>query len=56
MTRREKFRKNVVKRTDKTKQRMKERYDVDVKQQKYFLEQIVFFRDSNSIHNKTESR
>ena len=56
MTRREKFRKNVVKRIDKTKQRMKKRYDVDVKQQKYFLEQIVFFRNSNSIHNKTKSR
>ena len=56
MTRREKFRKNVVKRIDKTKQKMKKRYNANVKQQKYFLEQIVFFRDSNSIHNKTESR
>ena len=56
MTRREKLRKNVVKRIDKTKQKMKKRYDANVKQQKYFLEQIVFFKDSNSIHNKTKSR
>lgn len=32
MTRREKLRKNVVERTEKAKRKMKERYDVDVKQ------------------------
>ena len=56
ITRREKFRKNIVKRIEKTKQKMKKRYNVDVKQQKYFFEQIVFFKNLNSTHNKAKLR
>ena len=56
ITRRKKLRKNIVKRIEKTKQKMKKRYDVNVKQQKYFFEQIVFFKNSNSTYNKTKLR
>ncbi|KAG7007159.1 hypothetical protein G7Y79_00011g030570 [Physcia stellaris] len=56
MARREELRKDVVKRTGKAKQRMKERYDAGVKQQEYLPGQIVFLRDSNPIHNKAEPR
>ena len=56
MTRREKIRKNVIERTSKTKQRMKKRYDREIKLKLFVLDQYVFLRDINLIFDKNVSR
>ena len=56
MTRREKIRRNVIKRISKTKQRMKKRYDREVKFKLFVFDQYVFLRDINLIFDKNVSR
>ena len=56
MTRREKIRKNVIERTSKTKQRMKKRYDREIKLKLFVFDQYVFFRDINLIFDKNVFR
>ena len=56
MIKREKIRKNVIKRISKTKQRMKKRYDREIKLKLFVFDQYVFFRDINLIFDKNVFR
>ena len=56
MARREEQRKDVVQRTRKAKQRMKERYDRGVIPREFTPGQFVFLRDTNLIYDKNVPR
>ena len=49
MIKREKIHKNVIKRMTKIKQRMKKRYDREIKFKLFVFDQYMFFRDINFI-------
>lgn len=53
---REKIRKNVIKRISKIKQRIKKRYDREIKSKLFVSNQYVFFRDTNMIFDKNVFR
>ena len=53
---REKIRKNVIKRISKTKQRIKKRYDREIKFKLFVFDQYVFFRNINFIFDKNVFR
>ena len=56
MARREKIHRNVIKRMTKIKQRMKKRYDREIKFKLFVFDQYVFFRDINFIFDKNVFR
>ena len=56
MIKREKIHKNVIKRMTKIKQRIKKRYDREIKFKLFVFDQYVFFRDINFIFDKNVFR
>ena len=55
MTKREKIYRNVIKRMTKIKQRIKKRYDREIKFKLFVFDQYVFFRNINFIFDKNVS-